>query len=68
MKYLNIIHAIGAIIIIIYALLKITHIGHDYINVNILLTLGFLIGYIVQSMKVRLLEKQIKYTKEMASL
>ena len=63
MKYANLIHATGAIIVITYAIMKIAHIGHEYINVNILLTLGFLVAYIAQSMKVRLLEKKFNDNK-----
>ncbi len=60
MKYLNLIHSVGALIVIAYAIMKIAHIGLDYNNINIVLTLGFLIAYIAQSMKVRLLEKELK--------
>jgi len=60
MKYANVIHSLGAIVVIIYAIMKIFHLGQGQINVNLLLALGFLLGYIGQSWKIRLLEKEIK--------
>jgi hypothetical protein len=63
MNYANVIHSLGAIVVIIYAIMKIFHLEHEQINVNLLLTLGFVLGYFGQSWKIRLLEKEIKDSK-----
>ncbi|GCC53720.1 hypothetical protein SanaruYs_39680 [Chryseotalea sanaruensis] len=60
MKIDRIIHATGVIVILIYAIMTIFNFGQDYIDINLLLTLGFLLGYIGQSMKIKSLENGIK--------
>lgn len=60
MKYANLIHAIGVIVVVLYSVMKIFDLGGGYINVDVLLTLGFLLGYVGQSMKVKLLRKENK--------
>lgn len=60
MKYAKLIHATGAVVVIIFAIMKVLHIGQDYIDINALLTLAFLLAYIGQSWKVKLLETQVK--------
>lgn len=57
MKIDRIIHAIGVVVIVIYAFMLISNFGQNYINRDLLLALGFLLGYIGQSMKVKSLEK-----------
>ncbi len=58
MKYANLLHASGAVVVIIATTMKIFHL--DLVNSNLLLTLGFLLGYIGQSYKIKLLEARIK--------
>jgi hypothetical protein len=60
MKYANAIHYLGAIVVIIYALLKIFHLAPEQINLNILVAVGFFLSYIGQSWKVRILKQKNK--------
>ena len=63
MKYANSIHSFGAIVVILSAAMKIFHFGEDQINTGYLLILGFVLGYLAQSWKIRLLEKELKDNK-----
>jgi hypothetical protein len=67
MKYANAMNSLGAIVVVISAILKIFHLAEDQINLNLLLISGFLLGYIGQSWKLRLLEKEIKDYKAATS-
>jgi hypothetical protein len=67
MKYARMLHASGAILVIVFAMMKILHLGEGYINVNSLLIFGLLVGYASQLWKVRILEAEIKGGKISAS-
>jgi len=68
MKYARILHASGAIIVIISAMMKILHWGEGYVNLNALFIFGLLVGYASQSWKIRILETEIKGAKPGASV
>ena len=59
MKYANVMNSLGAIVVIISAALKIFHLGEVQMDLNLLLLSGFLLGYLGQTWKIKLLEKEI---------
>ena len=57
MKYANLLHNVGAIVVILYGVLKIFRV--EEANTGFLLLLGFLMAYFAQSWKIHLLERKI---------
>jgi hypothetical protein len=57
MKYANGLHAGGAVVVILYSLIKIFHFD-IMVNPTLILISGLLLAYAGQSLKVRILQKE----------
>lgn len=61
MKYANVLHNIGLILVILYGLSRILHWWDDY--GHLLLIAGVMVAYSSQAWKVGMLEKRLRETK-----
>ena len=60
MKVDNLLNATGALVIIIYAVMRILHLGFGEINLSGLITFGLVLSFVGQSWKIKILEKQVR--------